>query len=153
MVFIPVPARVTSIAVIADTLMKFLAKLTQSCWPNNIAILHTVTYTRRMLQHALCDAQPIFRKVITVKLINEDTKTFKVFQVLRSGEAISAARAKKMGIGNLAAEISRIRNHGFCVYTDKRKAANGVEVTEYVLGKPSRRLIAAGYKAIALGIA
>lgn len=94
-----------------------------------------------------------FRKVITVKLINEDTKTFKVFQVLRGGEPISASRAKKMGIGNLAAEISRIRNHGFCVYTDKRKATNGVEVTEYVLGKPSRRLIAAGYKAIALGIA
>jgi len=106
-----------------------------------------------MLQHALCDAQPIFRKVITVKLINEDTKTFKVFQVLRGGEAMTASRAKKMGIGNLAAEISRIRNYGFCVYTDKRKATNGVEVTEYVLGKPSRRLISAGYKAIALGIA
>ena len=153
MVLTPVPARVTSIVATAGTLMKFLAKLIQSCWPNNIAILHTVAYTRRMLQHALCDTQPIFRKVITVKLINEDTKTFKVFQVLRSGEPISASRAKKMGIGNLAAEISRIRNHGFCVYTDKRKATNGVEVTEYVLGKPSRRLIAAGYKAIALGIA
>lgn len=88
-----------------------------------------------------------------MKLINEDTKTYKVFQVLQSGETITNSRAKKMGIGNLAAEISRIRNHGFCVYTDRRKAANGVEVTEYVLGKPSRRLIAAGYKAIALGLA
>ena len=153
MVLTLAPAQDTSIAATAGMLRKFLAKLTQSCWPNNIAILHTVAYTRRMLQHALCDAQPIFRKVITVKLINEDTKTFKVFQVLRGGEAMTASRAKKMGIGNLAAEISRIRNHGFCVYTDKRKATNGVEVTEYVLGKPSRRLISAGYKAIALGIA
>ena len=88
-----------------------------------------------------------------MKLINEDTKTYKVFQVLQTGEAISNTRAKKMGVGNLAAEISRIRNHGFCVYTNQRKAGNGVEVTEYVMGKPSRRLIAAGYKAIALGLA
>ena len=88
-----------------------------------------------------------------MKHINEDTKTFKVFRALQNGEAVTESKAKKMGVGNLAAEIARIRQHGFCVYTDKRKAGNGVEVTEYVLGKPSRRLIAAGYKAIALGLA
>lgn len=88
-----------------------------------------------------------------MKHINEDTKTFKVFRALQSGEAVTESKAKKMGVGNLSAEISRIRQHGFCVYTNHRKAANGVEVTEYSLGKPSRRLIAAGYKAMALGIA
>jgi hypothetical protein len=88
-----------------------------------------------------------------VKLINPETKTFKVFSALQKGEAVTESKAKKMGIGNLAAEISRIRQHGFPVYTNHRKAGNGVEVTEYVLGKASRRIVAAGYKAIAMGIA
>jgi hypothetical protein len=88
-----------------------------------------------------------------MKLINEDTKTFKVFSVLQKGESITESHAKKLGVGNLAAEIARIRQHGFCVYTNQRKAKNGVEVTEYEFGKPSRRLIAAGYKAMSLGLA
>ena len=88
-----------------------------------------------------------------MKNINPETKTFKVFQALRSGEALSESKARKMGVGNLRAEVSRIRNHGFAVYANTRKAGNGVTVTEYELGKPSRRLIAAGYKAMALGIA
>jgi hypothetical protein len=38
------------------------------------------------------------------------------------------------------------------VYTNTRKAGNGVAVTEYVIGKPSRKLVALGYKAQAMGI-
>jgi hypothetical protein len=57
-----------------------------------------------------------------------------------------------MGIKNLSAEVSRIRSNGFAIYTNSRKAGNGVQVTEYVLGKPSRKLVALGYKAQALGI-
>ena len=84
--------------------------------------------------------------------INPETKTFRVFSALRSGEALTASKAKKMGIGNLAAEVSRIRQAGHAVYTNSRTAGNGVQVTEYVLGKPSRKLVAAGYKAIAMGL-
>jgi hypothetical protein len=87
-----------------------------------------------------------------VKLINPETKTFKVFKSLQSGESLTESRARKMGVGNLRAEVSRIREHGFCVYTNTRKAGNGVTVTEYQIGKPSRRLIAAGYRAIAAGL-
>lgn len=87
-----------------------------------------------------------------MKLINPETKTFRVFQALQKGEALTAAKAKKMGIGNLGAEVSRIRSHGFAVYTNSRKAGNGVTVTEYVLGRPSRKLVALGYKAQSMGI-
>jgi hypothetical protein len=93
-------------------------------------------------------------KGIIVKFINPETKTFKVFTALKSGETLTAAEAKKrFGVGNLAAEASRLRQHGFAVYANSRKAGNGVQVTEYVLGKPSRRVVAAGYKAIAMGLA
>ena len=85
--------------------------------------------------------------------ISENTKTFKVLSALQSGERISASQAKKrFGVGNLSAEVSRIRSHGFAVYTNSRKAGNGVQVTEYVLGRPSRKLVALGYKAQAMGI-
>jgi Helix-turn-helix domain len=87
-----------------------------------------------------------------MKFINPETKTFRVFSALQSGKALTASQAKKMGVGNLSAEITRIRQHGFAVYTNSRKAKNGVQVTEYVIGKPSRKLVAAGYRALALGL-
>jgi len=87
-----------------------------------------------------------------MKFINPETKTFKVFSALQSGQALTASKASKMGVKNLSAEITRIRQHGFAVYTNSRKAGNGVQVTEYVLGKPSRKIVAAGYRALALGL-
>ena len=88
-----------------------------------------------------------------MKLINPETKTFKVFTALKNGETLTASEAKKrFGVGNLSAEASRLRQHGFAVYANSRKAGNGTKVTEYVMGKPSRRVVAAGYKALALGL-
>lgn len=85
---------------------------------------------------------------------NENTKTYKLFTALHSGEAISPAAAeKRFGIKNMSAEVSRIRQAGFAVYANQRVAGNNVQVTEYVIGKPSRKLVAAGYKAMALGLA
>lgn len=85
--------------------------------------------------------------------INEGTKTHKLFSALRSGEKMTAAQAtKRFGIKNVSAEVSRIRQAGFAVYANSRKSANGVTVTEYEIGTPSRRLVAAGYRALALGI-
>jgi hypothetical protein len=88
-----------------------------------------------------------------MKRINLETKTGKVFQALQAGQKLTASEAKKrFGVGNLAAEASRIRQAGYAVYANSRKAGNGVQVTEYELGRPSRRVVAAGYKAIALGL-
>ena len=87
-----------------------------------------------------------------MKFINPESKTFKVFSALQEGRALTASQASKLGVKNLSAEVSRIRSHGFCVYTNNRLAKNGVQVTEYVLGKPSRTLVAAGYRALAAGI-
>jgi hypothetical protein len=84
---------------------------------------------------------------------NEDTKTYKLFNALHSGDVVTPAQAeKRFGIKNISAEVSRIRQAGFAVYANKRVAGNGVKVTEYVLGKPSRKIVAAGYKALAMGL-
>ena len=85
--------------------------------------------------------------------INQGTKTHKLFTALKAGEKVSASEAqKRFGIKNIAAEASRIRQAGFAVYANTRRAGNNVQVTEYEIGQPSRKLIAAGYLAMSLGL-
>lgn len=83
-----------------------------------------------------------------------NTKQGKLFRALvLDGESLTASQiAKRFSIKNPRATISEIRYAGFPVYANTRKAGNGVRVTEYRHGKASRKLVAAGYKAIAMGL-
>jgi hypothetical protein len=82
-----------------------------------------------------------------------ESKTSKLLTALQMGETFTAAQAKKrFGIGNVRAEVSRIRQSGFAVYANQRKAGNHTVITEYRLGRPSRAIVAAGYRALAMGI-
>ena len=86
-------------------------------------------------------------------MFNTETKTFKLFTALYNGQAVTPAEAnKRFGIKNISAEVSRIRQSGYAVYANSRVAGNGVKVTEYVIGKPSRKIVAAGYKALSMGL-
>lgn len=86
--------------------------------------------------------------------INKDSKTYKLLTALKSGEKLTASEAqKRFGIKNISAEASRIRQAGYAVYANTRVAGNNVQVTEYEMGMPSRRVVAAGYRAIQLGLA
>lgn len=88
-----------------------------------------------------------------MKKISKDTKTYKLFTAMIAGDKLTASQAhKRFGIKNISAEASRIRQAGYPVYANSRKAGNGVEVTEYQIGNASRRLVAAGYRALALGL-
>ena len=88
-----------------------------------------------------------------MKFISKETKTFKLFDALYNGEKVTQSDAtKRFGIKNIAAEASRIRHNGYAVYTRSRVAGNGVKVTEYEMGKPSREIVALGYKAKQMGI-
>jgi hypothetical protein len=82
------------------------------------------------------------------------TKQGKLFNALvLKGEVLTASQiAKRFSIKNPTATISEIRHAGFAIYGNKRKAGNGVQVTEYRHGKASRAIIAAGYKALAAGL-
>ena len=88
-----------------------------------------------------------------MKFISKETKTYKVFNALYNGEKLTQSDAiKRFGVKNLAAEASRIRQNGYAVYSKSRKAGNGVTITEYELGRPSREIVALGYKAKSMGI-
>jgi hypothetical protein len=88
-----------------------------------------------------------------MKFISKETKTYKLFNALYNGEKVTQSEAtKRFGIKNISAEASRIRANGYAVYANTRVAGNGVTVTEYEMGNPSREIVALGYKAKALGI-
>ena len=88
-----------------------------------------------------------------MKHFNPETKTFKLFNAMYHGEAVTASAAqKRFGIKNISAEVSRIRQNGYAVYANTRIAGNNAKVTEYVIGKPSRAIVTAGYKAMAAGL-
>jgi hypothetical protein len=86
--------------------------------------------------------------------LNKNTKTYKLFEALKAGEKITPAEAqKRFGIKNISAEASRIRQAGYAVYaTHPHKRVGGPRRTEYLIGTPSRKVVAAGYKAIQLGL-
>jgi len=122
------------------TNLEYLAKL--------LDIVAQVLYNSEMLYATATLKKGKFMR------FNPKSKTYKVFSALQTGQTLTAAEAKKrFGVGNLSAEASRIRANGFAVYADQRVAGNGVRVTEYRLGTPSRKVIAAGYRALAMGIA
>lgn len=126
-----------------------IALIWQSTSPKALAKGNKVSYSNKML----LTQQTYLEKETKMKYFSENTKTFKLFNALLNGEAVTPAYAlHRYNIKNITAEVSRIRQGGYAVYANRRVAGNGVKTTEYVLGKPSRALVAAGYRALAMGI-
>ncbi len=81
------------------------------------------------------------------------TKQARVTEALLSGEQLTAKQiAARFGVANPTATISDIRFSGIPVYANTYKNSKGQSVTKYRVGKASRQIVAAGYKALALGL-
>jgi len=93
-------------------------------------------------------------KTKQIRSFDLDTKQGKLFDALvLKGETLTASQiSKRFSIKNPTATISDIRQRGYAIYASQRKAGNGVVVTEYVHGKPSRKMVALAYKAMQAGI-
>lgn len=91
---------------------------------------------------------------INLKRFDLETKQGKLFKALViDRETLSEAQiAKRFSIKNPTATISSIRQRGYAIYGNQRVAGNGVKVTEYKYGEASRKMVAAAYKAMALGL-
>lgn len=88
-----------------------------------------------------------------MQVFSTDSKTGRLLSALQSGEALTEGQIRqRFGLKNPRASVSDIRYAGFAVYANQRRDSKGRTTTKYVMGRPSRRLIAAGYKAMALGI-
>lgn len=81
------------------------------------------------------------------------TKTDRLLEALQNGEQLTAKQiAARFSIANPTATISNIRFAGYAVYANEHTDTKGRVTTKYRLGKPSRAIIAAGYKAMSLGL-
>lgn len=82
-----------------------------------------------------------------------ESKTGRLLNALQSGEALTEGQIRvRFGLKNPRASISDIRYAGFAVYANQHKDTKGRETTKYRLGKPSRKIVAAGYRALSMGI-
>lgn len=77
------------------------------------------------------------------------TKQSRLTEALLNGEQLTAAQiAARFDIKNPTATISDIRFSGIPVYANKAKTGK----TFYRTGKASRAVVAAGYRALAMGL-
>lgn len=86
-------------------------------------------------------------------MFKPETKTARLFTALESGEQLTEKQIRqRFGLANPRATISDIRFSGYAVYANQHKDSKGRVTTKYRLGRPSRKVVAAGYKALAMGL-
>jgi len=78
------------------------------------------------------------------------TQTAKVAAALENGVELTAKQiTSRYGVKNVRAVISKLRSEGLPIYLNKRVSIrDGQTYMKYVLGTPTRAVVAAGYKAL-----
>ena len=77
----------------------------------------------------------------------------KVLNALTDGQALTSKQIKaRFGAGNPQSVIQALRFSGYPIYLNTHKDTKGRVTQKYRLGTPSRRVIAAGYRAMAKGL-
>jgi predicted ArsR family transcriptional regulator len=78
------------------------------------------------------------------------TKQGRLLQALKEGTQLTAKQiTARFGIANPTATVSALRYNGHAVYANRHTDTKGRVTTKYELGRPSRRVVAAGYRALA----
>jgi predicted ArsR family transcriptional regulator len=78
------------------------------------------------------------------------TKQARLLNALKEGNRLTAKQiAARFGIANPTATVSALRFSGYAIYANQHKDTKGRVTTKYRLGTPSRRIVAAGYRALA----
>jgi len=86
-------------------------------------------------------------------MFSTETKTGKLLSALRAGEQLTAGQIRqRFSLKNPRASISDLRYMGFAIYANTSVDTKGRSSTKYRLGTPSRELVAAGYRALSLGL-
>jgi predicted transcriptional regulator len=81
------------------------------------------------------------------------TKTNRVLEALKNGEELTAKQiAARFGAGNPHRVVHYLRELGYCIYLNEKRNSKGEVVAKYRIGTPTRKHIAAGYKAMQLGL-
>ena len=78
------------------------------------------------------------------------TQAAKVETALVNGAELTAKQiTSRYGVKNVRAVISKLRSEGLSIYLNKRVSSfNGESYMKYMIGTPTRAIVAAGYKAL-----
>jgi hypothetical protein len=92
------------------------------------------------------------------KLMNKTTNTAAVNRLyealILNGEKLTAKQiSARYGIANPYDTVYTLRREGFAIYLNSHVDSKGRMTNKYTYGQPSRKIIAAGYKALAAGLA
>lgn len=106
-----------------------------------------------MLIYNTLSAEAVISKRKIIMMFSTESKTGKLLAALQNGEALTEGQIRvRFGLKNPRATVSDIRYAGFAVYANQHKDTKGRVTTKYRLGKPSRAIVAAGYRALAMGL-
>jgi len=87
-------------------------------------------------------------------MVQNATKFDLVFEALvNRGEQLTAAQiSARYGVSNPHDMVYKLRQMGYAVYLNEHKDSRGRVTQKYRVGTPSRKLVAAGYRALAAGL-
>ena len=83
-------------------------------------------------------------------MTTKTTQASKVATALVNGAELTAKQiSSRYGVKNVRAVISQLRSEGFSIYLNKRVSSfDGETYMKYMLGTPTKAVVAAGYKAL-----
>tara|TARA_B100001564_G_C20073094_1_gene417167 strand:+ start:124 stop:384 length:261 start_codon:yes stop_codon:yes gene_type:complete len=83
-------------------------------------------------------------------MTTKTTQAQRVATALSNGAELTAKQiSSRYGVKNVRAVISQLRSEGFSIYLNKRVSSfDGETYMKYMLGTPTKAVIAAGYKAL-----
>ena len=108
------------------------------------------------VQYVLYDARKY--RIIYIRCENNEsfkrklkmTKQERLLEAFQKGEQLTAAQIKaRFGVKNPTATVSDLRYSGYAIYANRHTDTKGRVSTKYRLGKPSRAIVAAGFRALA----
>jgi transcription initiation factor IIE alpha subunit len=82
--------------------------------------------------------------------MTKTTQTAKVAAALVNGAELTAKQiTSRYGVKNVRAVISQLRTEGFAIYLNNRVSSfDGETYRKYMIGTPTKAVVAAGYKAL-----
>ena len=82
--------------------------------------------------------------------LSTESKQAKVLSALQNADkGLTAKQIEARFGGNATATVSELRFKGFPIYANKSTDTKGRTKTFFRLGSPSRKVVAAGYRALA----
>jgi|TARA_R110000803_G_scaffold167939_2_gene231178 transcription initiation factor IIE alpha subunit len=87
---------------------------------------------------------------MTTTTTTATTQAARVENALVNGAELTAKQiTARYGVKNVRSVISKLRSEGLSIYLNKRVSSfDGASYMKYMIGTPTRAVVAAGYKAL-----